>query len=206
MGLFFKKIFISRLVLALIVFTYFDAHPDHFISDVTHMTFILKKVSRGRIHNPLLLAKVILKECRKYNLDPLLIVALIYQESSFRSYASSHKSAIGLMQLKQSTAQEIAKKLKWGSFSKKDLLNPIKNVKLGIHYLAKLKKQFLNNKVLFLTAYNNGPARTKSLCNMLSKNELKFIYAKKVLRIYSSLKRNHLPSEFPVSMVVASKD
>ena len=100
------------------------------------LTSVIQKVSRGRIKNPLPLAKVIVEECKKYDIDPLLIVALIHQESSFRSYVASHKSAVGLMQLKHSTAQEVAKKLNWPSLSRNDLLDPIKNVKLGINYFG----------------------------------------------------------------------
>ena len=163
------------------------------------LTSVIQKVSRGRIKNPLPLAKVIVEECKKYDIDPLLIVALIHQESSFRSYVASHKSAVGLMQLKHSTAQEVAKKLNWPSLSRNDLLDPIKNVKLGINYLGKLKKQF-NNRTLFLTAYNNGPARLKALSRTLSFSQCKFTYASKILKLYHSLKKE---ADFPVAMTVA---
>ena len=113
---------------------------------------MIHQVGKGRIKNPALLSKTIVEECMERGLDPLLIVALIHQESSFRSHVSSGKKAIGLMQLKPSTAHEIAQKLKWKTFSERDLKDPIKNVKLGIYYIAKLKKQFKSNKVHFLTA------------------------------------------------------
>lgn len=161
--------------------------------DVMRIASLLEKESRGRIKRSPALAKVILEESAKHKLDPLLVIALIRQESRFRPRISSHKSALGLMQIKESTAKEVAKKLNWRSFSREDLLDPIKNVKLGINYLAKLKKQFRNDKILFLTAYNNGPARLKSLCKKSPKEKLKFTYAKNVLSHYKTLKSRYAP-------------
>ena len=201
MSLLSKKTFISMMAVFLGFLLFSNAKL--LCAEELKLTAVIKKVSRGRIKNPLPLAKVIVEECKKYDLDPLLIIALIYQESSFWSHVSSHKSAIGLMQLKHSTAQEVAKKLKWPSLSQRDLLDPVKNVKLGIHYLGKLKKQFLNNRRLFLTAYNNGPARLKYLYKTLPLSQFKFSYANKILALYGSLKKDAQSSHFPIALTVA---
>lgn len=201
MSTLFKKIFVSMIAAALWVPLFSDTKL--LFAEELKLTGVIQKVSRGRIQNPLSLAKVIVEECKKHDIDPLLIVALIHQESSFRSHIASHKSAIGLMQIKHSTAQEVAKKLKWPSLSQKDLLDPVKNVKLGIHYLGKLKKQFLNNRRLFLTAYNNGPARLKYLYKTSPLSQFKFTYANKILNLYGSLKKEDQASNFPITMTVA---
>lgn len=195
MNTLFKRIFVVLVTIL--------ATSQFLWANELKLTAVIQKVSRGRIQDPRPLARVIVEECKKYDIDPLLIVALIHQESSFRSHIASHKSAIGLMQIKHSTAQEVAKKLKWPSLSQRDLLDPVKNVKLGIHYLGKLKKQFLNNRRLFLTAYNNGPARLKHLYRTLPLSQFKFSYANKILSHYGSLKKEDKLSNFPIAMTVA---
>ena len=46
----------------------------------------------------------IYKEAARYNIDPNLVVAIVWQESRFRSDAVSEKNARGLMQLMPETA------------------------------------------------------------------------------------------------------
>ena len=43
----------------------------------------------------------------KYNLDPILIIAVMDQESSFNHKTISHAGAIGLMQIMPETAKEL---------------------------------------------------------------------------------------------------
>lgn len=201
-----KKVFLFFLNISLFIAiaadtSLFSSDILQSAEDVTRIASLLEKESRGRIKRSPALAKVILEESAKHKLDPLLVIALIRQESRFRPRISSHKSALGLMQIKESTAKEVAKKLNWRSFSREDLLDPIKNVKLGINYLAKLKKQFRNDKILFLTAYNNGPARLKILCKKPPKEKLKFTYARNVLSHYKTLKSRYAPSkEFSLAL------
>ena len=66
--------------------------------------------------------------------------------------------------------EEIRKRLKLASVS------------TAHYYISKLKKQFRSHRLHFLTAYNNGPARLKSLIRTVPLHELKFIYANKVLK------------------------
>lgn len=183
-----KSVLKVSLILGLILSSAYAAP----FQEMTHSAAILKtlieKLSQGRIREPQILAAVILQESHVYKLDPLLILAVIQKESSFRPHIVSSKGAIGLMQVVFSTGRETAKKLQWNSFSKNDLFDPVKNVILGIYYLNKLKKRFQNNKVLFLTAYNNGLTRLLRIRKMTSDPGLKFTYATGVMQIYQKIK------------------
>ena len=47
----------------------------------------------------------------EYNVDPLLVFALIKAESNFKKDATSTSNAIGLMQLMENTATEISNEI-----------------------------------------------------------------------------------------------
>ena len=88
----------------------------------------------------------------KYNLDPLLVRAVIKVESDFEVEALSRKGAQGLMQLMPQTARHLGVK---------DVWNPHHNVEGGVKYLRKMLDRFDNNWSLALAAYNAGPNKVK---------------------------------------------
>jgi soluble lytic murein transglycosylase len=96
------------------------------------------------------------EQIKKYtlNVDPVIPLSLIRQESAFNKFALSHVGARGLMQLMPTTAQMYQKRLK-----NNDLYNPNLNLKIGNQYLDKLMKQYDNNLVYVLSAYNAGEGR-----------------------------------------------
>ncbi len=89
------------------------------------------------------------------SLDPYLIAALIRVESNFRHDVRSPKGATGLMQLMPETARWIAEQLQM-DFREADLLDPDINIRLGTWYLTMLQKEFGNNLIVALAAYNGG--------------------------------------------------
>jgi soluble lytic murein transglycosylase len=89
-------------------------------------------------------------------IDPLLSLSLIRQESGFNHYAKSSVGARGLMQLMYKTAKRFKTKLK-----KRDLYKPNLNIRLGTKYLEKLHKKYDKNLVYTLAAYNAGESRVK---------------------------------------------
>jgi len=99
---------------------------------------------------------IIEKYAVQYKVDPLLVVAVIREESKFLPQSESHKGAKGLMQLMPSTAQSIAESIGDKTYSDNDLLNPEKNIQYGTWYLASLQKVFSNNTTLVIAAYNGG--------------------------------------------------
>ncbi|MCS3407065.1 transglycosylase SLT domain-containing protein [Serratia sp. AKBS12] len=78
-----------------------------------------------------------------YDVDAKLITAMIQVESGFNPQAVSRSNAIGLMQLKASTAGCDAYRFKGksGCPDDDDLLDPDTNIDLGAAYLASLQRQ-----------------------------------------------------------------
>ncbi|MBT7611441.1 MAG: lytic transglycosylase domain-containing protein [Bacteriovoracaceae bacterium] len=99
-----------------------------------------------------------LKKIERYSktIDPLLILALIRQESAFNPNAKSHAGAQGLMQLMPATARRYKRRLK--AYQLKD---PSLNLRIGIKYLKKLLKKYDGNLIQTLAAYNAGEGRVK---------------------------------------------
>ena len=68
--------------------------------------------------------------------DPVLVKALIRQESAFNPAARSHAKATGLMQLIFPTAKF------FGVKQKNELLSPVTNIHAGSEFLAQLITKF----------------------------------------------------------------
>lgn len=85
------------------------------------------------------------------NINPILILSLIRQESAFNPRARSSVGAQGLMQIMLPTARQYGKRI-----SRKNLTNPHFNIKIGVKYLRRLIKKFDNNLIFTLAAYNAG--------------------------------------------------
>ena len=95
---------------------------------------------------------------KKYNVDENLILAIIKTESNFDNKVQSHKGAIGLMQLMEQTASEIAPKVGLEieqNDMKNKLLEEEININIGTKYLSELIEKY-NNTELALVAYNAG--------------------------------------------------
>ena len=99
--------------------------------------------------------KAINKSALKYEIDPLILIAIIHQESSFRTNAKGRHGEIGLMQLKPRTARWIARKNGIRPPSRRHLFRPEVNIELGAAYLKYLYD--LRGPVRFIQAYNSGP-------------------------------------------------
>lgn len=92
----------------------------------------------------------------EYNLDPWLVVSVIWVESKFDEKATSSKDARGLMQITPETGKWISKNMKLDSFDSEQLYDPETNIKLGCWYLDSLKTQFNNELSVAIAAYNGG--------------------------------------------------
>jgi soluble lytic murein transglycosylase len=111
-----------------------------------------------RIQYPL--APEFLADCdrRRSGIDPLVLHAVIRQESRFQSDVLSSAGAVGLMQLMPRTAAEVARKEKIPKPGRKELLIPAVNVRLGAAYLSRLVKEFGGDYFRAVAAYNAGEA------------------------------------------------
>jgi soluble lytic murein transglycosylase len=83
--------------------------------------------------------------------NPLLIAALIRQESAFQEKAHSRVGAIGLMQLMPATAHLMDR-----TVYKKNLFDADTNVRLGVKYFEVLVDRYNGDVEYALAAYNAG--------------------------------------------------
>jgi len=86
----------------------------------------------------------------KYNVDPLLIYAMIKAESNFNVDAKSHNGAKGLMQLMENTAIEVSEE------KEINLHDPDTNIQLGTYYFSQLLEKYNYQIGIALAAYNAG--------------------------------------------------
>ena len=91
---------------------------------------------------------------KQHDLDPLLVVSIIWVESRFDIEAKSIRGARGLMQIMPETAEWISAQ-KNIPYDLQKLYEPEHNIRLGCWYLANLKREF-DNINLVLAAYNGG--------------------------------------------------
>jgi soluble lytic murein transglycosylase len=87
-------------------------------------------------------------------LNPMLVTALIRQESRFEPKIKSVVGATGLMQIMPETASEVASSLNVKTYS---LENIDDNIKLGTSYLDRTHKEYQGNSMLAVASYNAGP-------------------------------------------------
>ncbi len=108
-----------------------------------------------RFWYPLKYDSIVRTHAHNYRLDPALLAAVIYQESKFRSDATSSSGAIGLMQLLPDTAKGIAIHTGGSRFRVSDLYTPELNIRYGAWYLRHLLDKYGNERTA-LAAYNAG--------------------------------------------------
>ena len=87
-------------------------------------------------------------------LNPMLVTALIRQESRFEPKIKSVVGATGLMQIMPETASEIASQIKVKNYK---LENVDDNIKFGTWYLDSTHKIYQGNSMLAVASYNAGP-------------------------------------------------
>ncbi|WP_216364579.1 lytic transglycosylase domain-containing protein [Moorella sp. E308F] len=121
-------------------------------------------------------SRIVCKEAGIHQIDPIWILAIMWQESRFDTRVQSEAGARGLMQILPSTAREYGVK-------PDQLYTPEINIQLGIKYLAYLQKQFNGNLFLATTAYNQGIGNVK-------RGEYNTVYTKKVQRHYEQMKKS----------------
>ena len=98
-------------------------------------------------------------EAEERDMDPLLMLSLIRQESLFNTYATAAAGEKGLMQVIPSTAKYIAEQLNWLDYQHSDLFRPYAGVAFGAYYIDEQLELFDQNPIVALAAYNAGPGR-----------------------------------------------
>ncbi|MBM4421866.1 MAG: tetratricopeptide repeat protein [Chloroflexi bacterium] len=104
---------------------------------------------------------LILKAASDHNIDPLLMYAVVRQESLFEGSVTSSAAAQGLMQIIPSTGEWIAGKLNWPNYTNSDLYRPFINVEFGAYYLDYQRNYLGGDMLAALAAYNAGPGNAE---------------------------------------------
>jgi len=139
-----------------------DAAPILDEAPAEHASLFLAReilAERAPELNPLQLegvARAVVKAEQEHGLPALLVLALIEQESHFRPKAYGPGGSLGLMQLMPRSARAVAAEhgIPWQGV--RTLYDPVKNVHLGVLYLAQMREVF-GSLDLAMAAYNIGP-------------------------------------------------
>jgi soluble lytic murein transglycosylase-like protein len=107
---------------------------------------------------PLNLADNIHAAAVEEGIPPRVAFGLVKAESSFRTTAVSPVGAVGLTQLMPATARWLVP-----GTTRKDLMEPETNLRVGFRYLKQLMDKYESNEQLALTAYNRGPGTVDRL-------------------------------------------
>ncbi|MFH1259761.1 MAG: lytic transglycosylase domain-containing protein [Elusimicrobiota bacterium] len=170
--------------------------------------FVIRSDWFWNLLKPIIHKEILNRYAGEYKIDPLFVAAIIRAESNFSLKAESSAGAVGLMQILPTTAEELAGELNLPNYRRDDLYLPDINIRLGYHYLAKLKKEFNNDNVAVLAAYNAGNGKVHQWLkekNRLTIEEIPFketrLFVAKVLKDYRRLRnlrkfRNRLNFKF----------
>jgi soluble lytic murein transglycosylase len=121
---------------------------------------------RGAPEAPLALRRVlfptpyapqVLAAGRAHGVDPLLLYAMLRQESLFNPQATSWVGARGLAQVMPETGAGIARKLGVSPFHPDDLYQPSLSIRFGAYYLGAQIAALDSSIHAGLAAYNGGP-------------------------------------------------
>lgn len=104
---------------------------------------------------PLAFWPLVSEHAEENGLDPLMVLALMRQESLFDPAARSPADARGLMQLLPGTAEQVAERLGRPSPAG-ELYTPEVNIALGVAHLDELYTRYGGNWLEVLAAYNGG--------------------------------------------------
>lgn len=121
-------------------------------------------------------APIIIQAAEKYDLNPLMLAAMIQQESSYRNYVISPAGAIGLTQIMPNYWQQICPG---------DLFEEATNINCGSFILAKYNQSAGSWKKA-LAYYNVGPTGYKSSWKMKRQGKK---YARQVKQHEEKLKK-----------------
>jgi hypothetical protein len=112
---------------------------------------------RWQMTYPRAYGAAVVSDSQMEHLDPLLVHALIREESRYNPQALSRTKAMGLMQLMPGTAAGVAKIVGLSLQSNSDVFKPEVNIRLGTHYLADVLRRADGNAMLAVASYNGGP-------------------------------------------------
>jgi len=158
-----------------------------------------------RFWYPLAFWDMVEQASKRNNIDPLIILSVMREESRFDQAVKSPAGAYGLMQLMPQTAYRLDRSLKLGIRRPSQLTDPKNNIQLGSFYLRNLLDEF-HSLAHMLAAYNAGEQAVRLWQQRFDYRSIdEFIedipynetrnYVKKVLTSYFQYKRAGLPEQ-----------
>ena len=112
-----------------------------------------------RVAFPLPYFDLIQREAMEWGVDPIILAAIIRQESAFKADIVSHAGAIGLMQVMPPTGAQLARVHGPSDFQEAHLASPEVSLHLGAAYFVEMSARYDGVLPLILSAYNAGPTR-----------------------------------------------
>ena len=112
-----------------------------------------------RVAFPLPYLDLIRREAMEWGVDPIILAAIIRQESAFKADIVSHAGAIGLMQVMPPTGAQLARVHGPSDFQEAHLASPEVSLHLGAAYFVEMSARYDGVLPLILSAYNAGPTR-----------------------------------------------
>jgi soluble lytic murein transglycosylase len=112
-----------------------------------------------RVTFPFPYRELVRREAQEWGIDPLLMAAIIRQESAFKADVVSPAGAVGLMQVMPPTGQQLARRHGPDPFTDETLARPEVNLHLGAAFFVDMSRRYDHDLPLVLSAYNAGPTR-----------------------------------------------
>lgn len=103
---------------------------------------------------PLAYVAPVYKWAAQRQLNPLLVLSLMRQESRFQPKIRSVAGAVGLMQVLPETAEWVSNQIDLETYQIDDVED---NINLGTWYLAYTHRNYQDNSMLAIASYNAGP-------------------------------------------------
>lgn len=116
---------------------------------------------------------------RRHGVDPVLLYAIMHQESSFKQRATSYKGARGYMQLMPATARR---------FGVTDIYDPRQNIDAGARYVRWLLNFFDGDVRLALAGYNAGEGAVLKYGRRIPPYSETQDYVRRIFRRYSLMR------------------
>lgn len=154
--------------------------------------FLLKTLPTKHRGQAPKITKIIINQSLKYELDPMFLTAIIYNESSFNPHAKGSSGEIGLMQILPSTAKWMAKKInyQWKGITSLEMAKD--NIIIGSSYLHYLRSKYKDAQ-LYMAAYNMGPTNLKRALNAkIRPKDYTLAVMKRYLELYKGIAKKTL--------------
>lgn len=117
---------------------------------------LLQPLAFRRLLYPLPWDDLLTAECRARGVDPLLLAAVLREESRFDPDALSPAAARGLAQLTWPTARRVAGTIQLGGLEPDALYRPEVSIAIGAAYMGELLRQLDGAPHIAIAAYNAG--------------------------------------------------